>query len=240
MAPRIGVTTAARPPEQYRRALVAQGAEVLVIGTGTEAGAAAVSDPAGALAGVDGLLLTGGLDIEPSLYGEPECHATVRLEVERDRLELPLCRLALARAIPVLGICRGVQVLNVACGGRLWQDLSGLRPATGLHMEVADGRDRRRYLHVATAIDGTRTAELIGTEPLPVNSIHHQAVREVGVGLRIAAVAPDGVIEAIEGLRAPFFLGVQWHPEELWERDARQAAIFQGLCRAAVRYHLTA
>lgn len=237
MAPRIGVTSAARQQsEAYYQALLASGAVVVALRAGSPADPDVIGNVVSALSGLDGLVLSGGLDVDPQIYGESERHPTVRVEEDRDLLELPLCRAALASGLPVLGICRGAQLLNVAAGGRLWQDLPGLRPATALHMESIEVRDRRRRLHVITAVAGTLTADLIGMDPLAVNSIHHQAVRDVGSGLRIGALAPDGVIESIEGTRGSFAVGVQWHPEELSNEDARHRAIFDGLCRAAVRY----
>lgn len=233
MKPRIGVTRGTSPVLAYRRALEAAGAEVVELGPETMLARAADLDPQAALEGLDGLLLPGGADIDPRLYGEREVHPSVRVTPERDRLELGLARAALARGLPVLGICRGIQTLNVAAGGDLWQDLPSQYPGALVHKEPDEDRDRRRLLHPVTLSPDSLTGRLLDCRELPVNSIHHQAVRRVAPGFRVVATAPDGVVEAIESTEAPFVLGVQWHPEELWEDHRTHARLFAAFCRAA-------
>jgi len=206
------------------------------IRAGTPEGALAARDPDTVAGSMDGLLLPGGGDVDPKWYRDPVVHPTVTIEPARDGLEIALCTSALARGMPILGICRGVQLLNVAAGGTLWQDLSALRPGSSRHAEPPGRRQRQRRLHTVKAETETLAAQLLGREPLAVNSIHHQAVRVPATGFRVGALAPDGVIEAVESSTAAFVLGVQWHPEELWDEDARHAALFSGLCRAAVEY----
>jgi putative glutamine amidotransferase len=186
---------------------------------------------------LDALLVSGGPDIDPALYGSrPHAHLGP-IEHEADPLELELVRIADAREMPILAICRGMQLVNVARGGRLWQDLPSERPSTIQHRQAEPGTIATHPVAVA---DGSRLAEL--TRPahdvpedddrLLVNSFHHQAVRELGDGLRVTARAADGVIEAFEAVDRPFLVGVQWHAESL-VRDPRHAALFFGLVAAA-------
>lgn len=227
MRVRIWIPCGARGAEAYARALRAVGADVVELPTASFDGALPT-----VLDAADALLLPGGPDLAPGLYGEAETHPTVEVDAARDGVDVGLCRGALARGIPVLGICRGVQVLNVAAGGTLWQDLPGMRPGSLLHME-GPGRDRRRRLHLVRTQAGTKTAAALGAAVCTVNSIHHQAVRDVAPRFLVAAVAPDGVVEAVESPGPSLALGVQWHPEELWEADARHAALFAQLYAAA-------
>lgn len=234
MRPRIALTRGESDPDRYRGALQAAGADVLEIRAGTPLGQEATANPEIVIAMVDGLVLSGGRDVHPRVYGERDVHSTVVVDADRDGMELMLCRTAIALRLPLLGICRGLQVMNVVGGGTLWQDLPALRPGTAVHMEASSHRDRRRRLHTATPMPDTLSSRIIGMDLLPVNSIHHQAVRSPAPGFRVGALAPDGVVEAIEAEAAQFAIAVQWHPEELREEDARHAALFAALCRAAV------
>lgn len=165
-----------------------------------------------AIARVDGLLLTGGADVDPALYGEQPRPETKMAPQMRQRLDVPLARAVLAAGRPVLGICMGIQVLNVAAGGTLVQDIAAQTPGALQHrrMEEAD-----RAVHKVEIVKGSMLAEIVGGEPLGVNSTHHQAVAQVGRGFAVAARAEDGVIEAIESATGGPALGVQWHPERL-------------------------
>lgn len=187
------------------------------------------------LASMDGLLLVGGNDVSPALFGEQPAEALGEVNPLRDSFEMRLLSLAVKRGTPVLGICRGAQVMAAAMGGSLWQDLpSQYRTADGnapiAHRQTAPGHYAS---HKATIVPDTLLARLLGGEKtLDVNSFHHQAVKQSG-SLHVCALAPDGVIEAIEDESLPFFLGVQWHPERMFERDRAAAALFEGLVRAA-------
>ena len=208
----------------YRAALLQTGATVREL---------TPADPIpNALDDCDGLLLTGGVDIEPSLYGEAR-HPTVEIDSARDDYELALAREALARDLPVLAICRGAQVLNVAAGGTLVQDIPSALPATLGH-EVSN--PKTAIAHEIAITSGTCLARLLpGRTQVSVNSRHHQSVKDVGRGFVVSAVAPDGVVEAIEKPGAEFCLGVQWHPENFW-RSGEFRELFEGLAEAAARH----
>lgn len=179
---------------------------------------------------LNGLLLAGGDDIDPALYGEarlPECGLVTPI---RDVWELPLCRAALDRRMPVLGICRGVQVMNVALGGTLYQDLQSQRP-TALHH--AQQEPPEEVTHDVTLIPGSKLADVLGVPRLRVNSHHHQALKDLAPGLTAVSYALDGLIEGAEMPGHPFFLGVQWHPERLWEgTNAAHSRLFQAFVHA--------
>jgi len=177
----------------------------------------------------DGLLLPGGGDIEPSVYGGSDGHLAHGIDTERDRVELLLTRQAVAR-MPLFGICRGIQVLNVALGGSLIVDL----PTTVSHAlrhATPKGVSPATRMHQVTVKAGTLLADCLGLngtgEDVPVNSSHHQAVDRLGAGLEIVARSPDGVIEGIEGTDGAFVLGVQWHPERLADTDSQMAGLFR-------------
>jgi putative glutamine amidotransferase len=166
------------------------------------------------------------------LYGEDERHPTVCIDPARDDFELELAREAIRRDLPILAICRGVQVLNVAAGGTLFQDLPAQHPS-GLNHSVKTPVDR--VVHEVSVLPGSRLAEIVSPgadASLQVNSRHHQAVRTVAPGFVASATAPDGIIEAIERPGASFCLGVQWHPENFW-RTGEFSALFDGFTAAA-------
>lgn len=176
---------------------------------------------------LDGVLLAGGEDCDPAAYGEPR-HASVEpMDPRRQENDLSLARAARDRGIPTLGICLGVQVMNVAAGGTLIQHIeSDIDHAS----EPSD-----RHRHEVAVDGGTRLARIVGERELNVNSSHHQAIKDVGRGLRVTAHAPDGIVEGIEDPRHPFYVGVQWHPEDMaGERSA--SAIFGAFVEAARRY----
>ncbi len=166
-----------------------------------------------ALAEMDGLLLSGGADIAPARYGAAPSPGLGAVEPERDAFELALVSAAQARRLPVLAICRGLQLVNVAAGGTLWQDLPSERAGTVAHQQSAARSVRTHDVRVER---GSRTAGVLGVDALRTNSMHHQAVRELGVGLRATGWATDGVIESLEATDpATWLVGVQWHPEDL-------------------------
>lgn len=172
---------------------------------------------------LDGLLLSGGGDLQPSTYGVTTSAPLIDVDPQRDGLELTLARWALEDGKPVLGICRGQQVLNVAAGGSLIPDLATYRPAALDHRGAS--RDPQALAHPVRVEPDSYLAKLGTPGSLEVNSSHHQAVDRLADGWRVSASAPDGVIEAIEAPGHPFALAVQWHPERLGGR-AEAAALF--------------
>lgn len=183
---------------------------------------------------LDGLLLSGGCDIDPARYGEASIPACQEPEPARDELELALAAWALDAAVPILGICRGMQLLNVACGGTLYQDLATQQPEAAQHDHAAIGRTFRA--HGIRLQEHSRLSEILGTSPYTVNSLHHQAVARAGAGVEIVGWSPDGVAEAMEVDGHPFALAVQFHPEELEgdheHPDAPSRALFRAFVQA--------
>lgn len=160
---------------------------------------------------IDGLIVTGGaFDIDPGLYGAAERHATVTLKERRTRFEWAITQGAVARDMPVLGICGGQQLLNVVLGGSLIQHIPDAVPGALAHEQP---NPRTEPGHEVLVVPGTLLHRVTAMERLPVNSAHHQAAERVGPGIVVSATAPDGVIEAIEDPGRRFCLGVQWHPE---------------------------
>ena len=184
------------------------------------------------LEGMDGLLLSGGEDVDPALYREPG-PALGPIDRGRDLMEIALFARAREMGLPVLAICRGLQLVNVALGGSLWQDLPSDRPGTVGH---AGGSARTERSHAVRVEPGSLLAGALGAERLAVNSFHHQGVRELADGLAATAWAEDGLIEGIEGVTDDhWLLGVQWHPEEMHgERGAPDAGLFAALVREAL------
>lgn len=174
------------------------------------------------LNGFEGLVLTGGPDVDPMLYGEVRQAETDQPDFERDEVEASLLKDALARDVPVLAICRGLQILNVSQGGTLIQHLHPPRR----HQRI-DGR-RDQPVHEVSIEPGTLLAQIAGTNTWQVNSRHHQAVKNVAGGLRVSAVdSQDGTVEALEHPEKRFVLGVQWHPEDQALVDRGQLEIFR-------------
>lgn len=160
---------------------------------------------------LDGVLLAGGNDCDPSVYGQ-ERHPSVSLmDARRQQNDLALAARAFERGMPTLGICLGIQIINVARGGTLIQDIHSAVPSALLHESDPTARVR----HDVEIADGTRLAAIVGAGVKNVNSSHHQAIGELGSGLRVTARASDGIIEAVEDPSRPFHLGVQWHPEDM-------------------------
>lgn len=183
------------------------------------------------LEGCDGLLLSGGdFDVDPALFGAMPHARLGTLKPERTRFELSLLRGAVVRSLPVLGICGGMQLMNVERGGSLWQDVPSERPES---LEHQQGTAKHLAGHEVVVTPATLLSQLTGeTGSLGVNSTHHQAVRTLGTGLVASAIATDGLIEAIEDPACGFFLGVQWHPEAM-PQEARQRALYAGFVAAA-------
>jgi putative glutamine amidotransferase len=183
-----------------------------------------------ALEGVDGLLLTGGEDVDPALYGASASEWLSPPSRERDLFELALFATARERRLPILGICRGIQLINVAMGGTLYQDIPAERPSGIQHRP--DGR-RDSRTHGIRLTPGSRAAQALGATEFSVNSSHHQAIRELASGLLATGWTEDGLIEAAETANGShWLLAVQWHPEEM---HAQHAAPEHGLFAALIR-----
>jgi len=212
--------------EDYVRSVETSGGLPLVLAPGRPEDAPDLLDH------VSGLLLTGGADIDPSLYGEtphPKLGAVFR---ERDVFELALCREALRRDLPLLAICRGQQVLNVATGGTLVQDIpSEISGAVEHDPDV----ERWQTAHDVVILPRTRLREILGTERAAVNSFHHQSVKQLGRDLAVSARSTDGVVEGIErpADKGRFVVGVQWHPESFWDHPPGFRPLFDAFVAAA-------
>lgn len=181
---------------------------------------------------LDGVLLPGGGDIDPAIYGG-QMHPTVYgISPERDDTELFLARHAVAEQKPLFAICRGVQVLNVALGGTLWEDVKLLMPKGTRH--AFHGEFSRNYLAHTVEVDpNSHLAHYLGDGTVGINSLHHQGIKKLAPTLVATAVSPDGLIEAVEAPSHPFALGVQWHPENLVDDSPAMLALFEGLVEAA-------
>jgi putative glutamine amidotransferase len=217
--------------EDYRQAVLHAGGEVRVVEHGQTADEA--------LAGVGGLLLTGGEDVAPERYGETPLPSVVRVSPERDAFEIDVIGEARRRRLPIFAICRGVQVLNVACGGTLVQDIPSQIENALDHALTVPPHRAFDYAHDVWIEDDSLLARLMqerlgDSDSVAVNSRHHQAIRQVAPGFRVVATAPDGIIEAIEDPASGFCLGVQWHPENFW-RTGEFRPLFEGFLEAAGR-----
>ena len=183
---------------------------------------------------LDGIVLAGGFDCDPGVYGETP-HETVEvMDDRRQQNDMSLARLARERNIPTLGICLGLQMMNVAAGGSLVQDINSEMETEILHESDPAARVR----HDVTVEPGTKLAAMLPARKLNVNSSHHQAVKNVGAGLHVTAKAPDGIIEGLEDPKHPFYVGVQWHPEDMPGENSA-AAIFGAFVEAARRHAAT-
>ena len=180
---------------------------------------------------LQGLLLTGGGDIDPASFGGAPHPRVYDVDPQRDALEVALVQQAARDGLPFLGICRGIQVMNVALGGKLYTDI-GDQYAGALRHDMMPGFPRDLIAHPVEIRPGSCLAGLIGVDSLSVNSLHHQGIRTVAPSLQATAFAPDGLVEAVELSGHPFALGVQWHPEWLPE-SVRMQAIFRGFVAAA-------
>lgn len=210
-------------PQQYFDAVTASGGIAVLLPPQPSSADAA----AAVLDGLDGLILTGGLDVQPELYGAPRHPLTDPARPERDEWELALYRGADARRMPVLAICRGLQLVNVARGGTLQQ-----------HLPESMGTDRYRVgggvfaTNTVAVTHGTALAALIGDRDLAVHSYHHQGVDRLGAGLVVSARTDDGLVQAVESTDGGYLVGVQWHPEE----NSEDRRLFSGLVDEASVY----
>lgn len=185
------------------------------------------------VAAVDGVLLSGGPDIDPRLFGEEPLAQLGLVNHERDRHELLVVKAAAELAKPIFGICRGVQILNVACGGTLHQEVALVDGCNLRHFQTTAQRDA--LWHSVDIVPGSLLAGMVGSGRQPVNSFHHQAVKAVAPGFVSAAASPDGLIEAIEQPGDRLVFGVQWHPELLAASMPAMLALFQALVASAAK-----
>ena len=188
---------------------------------------------------LDGVFLPGGADIDPAAYKEERHPTCDRSDPPRDAVEVALTRWATQDRKPVLGVCRGLQLINLAGGGTLYQDLADQRPGSIKHdyFPFRDGFSRDHLAHEVEVTPNTRLARAAGETRFKVNSMHHQGVRDLGEGLVVSAVAPDGVIEGLESPAEDHFLvGVQWHPEVLSDGDPKMRKLFEEFVAEAAAY----
>lgn len=182
----------------------------------------------------DGLLFIGGDDIDPKYYSEEPHPQLGALEPLRDEVEIALARRAYADQRPMLGICRGAQVLNVALGGTLYQDLPAQFAGSADHRESSVRKDRAYLAHSVALDRDSWLAATLGTTQIAANTLHHQSVRDIAPPLRITGTAPDGVVEVIESRGDQFIVGVQCHPEEIWHTtETRWSRLFEGFVARA-------
>jgi putative glutamine amidotransferase len=223
MKPTIGITRCSKLDDYIESVKRAGGVPVLLD---------PADDPQQSLSRVDGLLLTGGPDVDPSIYGQAP-HSSTVVDRERDNFEVPLSREAVARDMPLFAICRGVQVLNVAAGGTLMQDIPS---AIKSELDHSIQDPKHAPAHDVRVTPDTRLAAALGPsrslETCSVNSRHHQAVGEVAPSFVVSAVSPDGIVEAIERPESKFCVGVQWHPENFW-RTGEFDELFRAFVSAA-------
>ncbi|MBI3493625.1 MAG: gamma-glutamyl-gamma-aminobutyrate hydrolase family protein [Acidobacteria bacterium] len=226
----IGITPC-RKIEDYRQSILHVGGDARIL------------DPAlpvdRALAGIDGLLLTGGEDVAPAHYGEAPHPTVTAAEAGRDEFEIALIKAARRTLLPIFAICRGAQVLNVACGGTLVQDIPSLVHGALNHSLTVPPHQPSSLAHEVwidkdSLLSKLMRERLSDADECEVNSRHHQAVKDVAPGFRVSATAPDGVIEAIEDPASRFCLGVQWHPENFF-RTGEFRPLFEGFLEAAQR-----
>jgi putative glutamine amidotransferase len=228
--PLIGITRC-RKIDDYQHAVEHVGGEVRLIDQSMAADQA--------LAGVQGLLLTGGEDVEPSRYGEAADPTVTDVDPGRDAFEADLVARARAQKLPILAICRGVQLLNVACGGTLVQNLPEPEAHGTQHLLAVPPHQPCELAHEVWLDKDSLLAQLLnerlnGVDTCDVNSRHHQALKDVAPSFVVSATAPDGVIEAIEDPSLPFCLGVQWHPENFW-RTGEFRSLFEAFVRTSER-----
>lgn len=221
MSPKIGITASIVDgklilKEQYIRAAMEAGAVPLAVPPLADE---RILDQY--IAELDGWIVSGGADVDPSQYGEEPLPELGPVLPERDLFEIGLIRKAAAKDVPILAVCRGMQVLNVAFGGSLYQDVRYFR---GDHLQHQQKAAYPVATHTVDIVPGSRLHRIAGKNQIRTNSMHHQAAKTIGSGLSVSARALDGIVEAIESASHRFVLGVQWHPEEMagFDEDAKK------------------
>lgn len=191
---------------------------------------------------LDGLFLTGGMDVDPASYQEDRRTDCGRTDLARDWTELHLVRWAQEDKKPILGVCRGMQVINVALGGSLYQDIASEFKCAIKHDYFPNPNNdftRQQLVHPIRVQRDTKLRSLLESDKLDVNSMHHQAIRTLAPGLKVTSTAPDDVIESVEGINGQFLIGVQWHPEELTEANPGMRRIFESFIEASAAKSVT-
>jgi putative glutamine amidotransferase len=220
-------------PQRYVHALVPAGATPFLLPLLTD-------DPAAlrdAYVRLDGLFLAGGTDVAPARYNQAVDPHAGSPDEARDLVEHQLVRWAVEDGLPIFGACRGLQLINVALGGSLHQDIRALRPGSIKHDYFPEDGHARDYLaHEVQIVAGSRLRQIYGAERIAVNSMHHQGAHELGRDLFAVAHAPDGLLEAVEMPGPGYCVGVQWHPETLLIRDRRTRGLMRSFVEAAAEY----
>ena len=190
---------------------------------------------------LDGIFLPGGVDIDPDSYNEERLPACGRVDPDRDRTEILFSKWAMADGKPILAVCRGAQLLSVAAGGSLYQDVPTQYPGAIKHdyWPKVGVSTRQDLVHPVKVVENTRLNRILGTDSFFVNSMHHQGIKELGPNLVANAFAPDGLIEGVESQGDEFVLGVQWHPEDLADTDPQMRKLFDAFIDASVAFHVT-
>lgn len=230
--PLVGITAAADPRMpghfllrwDYVRGVELSGGIPVILAPWTDV------PPSLLLDRIDGLVLSGGQDIHPAMYGKVDSAMNTPIP-PRDTFEFALTREALERDMPILGICRGMQLLNVLCGGDLWNDIPTEVGAEIPHDDPERPRDR--IAHDVMVLPGSRLYSITRKKRFGVNSFHHQGVKRLGKGLEVAAVADDQVVEGVELPSSSFVLGIQWHPESLCDKGGPFLSLFQAVTQEA-------
>ncbi len=183
---------------------------------------------------IDGLVLSGGGDIAPSWYGGEDSPTVHDVNNQRDTLEIALTQAAIEQGVPFLGICRGLQVVNVALGGDLYADIETQTSVTEKHNRDSTN-ERTLPAHKVEILPSSRLAQILGGTEFEVNSLHHQSIRKLADRLKVVARSPEGIVEGVEVIGHPFGIAVQWHPEWMEQDHPAMQALFRALVEAAKR-----
>jgi len=195
------------------------------------------ADASALLGLVDGIVFSGGGDIRPDRYGDAAIHETTYdISDRRDDFEFRLINAAFAADVPILAICRGIQVLNVALGGTLYQDVSLQQNDPEGHRQPWEVGSWEKPIHAISLAPDSAAAAIIGDTTVRTNSAHHQTLRDIPAALRVVGQAPDGTVEVVEGIGKQFVLGVQWHPEKMFTVHPEQARLFAQFVSEAQEY----